>query len=177
MSSVTSKSMKRRMKEKEGPPLISLPLEAVMYCVKQLQKFMIASTKKGGDMHANMDWSYEGLRRRMCEIACIDVQKTSNSNTASQVRNKMGKTGMHPTALKHYGMASRKSNEDGKCTFSPLAVFITYPGPEWCDLSWYCRSTSVAIAVDPCINAAAANFFTSHPPQGLHHQSPEEVWH
>ena len=146
--------------------MINLPFEAVLCAVKQLHKFMLASTKKGGDMHANMDWGYDCLRKKMCEVACIDVKKTSNNNTASQVRNKMGKTGMHPTALKHYGMASRKSNENGKCTFSPLAVFITYPGEEWCDLSWYCRSISVAIAVDPCL------INLTFMPQGLHHQSP-----
>ena len=63
MSSLTSQ---KRAKEKEGPQMISLPYEAVMYAVKHLHKFMIASTKKGGDMHANMDWSYEGLRKKMC---------------------------------------------------------------------------------------------------------------
>ena len=147
MSSTPSKSSARRAKEKEAIAFVVLNYAALLYVMKRLHNLVIKATKPGGDMHLDMDWGYDGLRKRMCVVGKLDVTKTSNANTASQVRNKMGRSGSSPTELKHYGAASRKSNADGKCTFSPLVTFIVYPGSkDLCDVPW----GAIVKALDQC---------------------------
>ena len=133
-----SRSAEGRRKEREtlGGRSIDLSFKAVAYVIKKQHWFFCQCTKEGGDydMHTDFDWTYAGLRKKMCEKGGIDVTKTSNNSVRAFVSNKLGKAHLTITANKQYYKASRKANTKGsKSTYNIPKAWLTYPGCKgWC---------------------------------------------
>jgi hypothetical protein len=82
-----------------------------MYVMKRQHNFFTACSTAGGDMHADFDWSYDGLRNRMCDKAGLNAKQTTNGSVRSFVSNKLGKGGLAITENKQYYKASRKADK------------------------------------------------------------------